>query len=565
MVVMNVTVSGARPRPAAFGEWHHRGLVLPMVLAVVLLLGLLSASFAFKVNAQRSAMKANLNRVQLRQCAEAGVHHALLILRETRQDPTVWYDNEDEFHNRVVWSTAGDWADLDVPDSIDPDSATFRYTLVADDPQDDTLRVRYGVTDESSKLNLNRAPRRQLRKLLEQVLPEDAPTGALIDALIDWRDRDSEPGLEGAEDDYYLLLETPYTIKNGDFDTVEELLLVKGFSATYLFGEDVNRNGLLDPNEDDGDRTFPPDNEDGQLSRGLHPYLTVWSRDIDRSNANVQRVSLNGDVQALRDEFGDELDESTYQYISEAKAAGVSFSSPMELYGHSFGGDQAPLGDGGGPAGGAGGDGRMLGDPQGGDNGASGGDSRTPSPGGGDEMAEEREGGGRLPQQSVPTAESPVSVEEVSMLCDRTTARGAQAAGPIEGLININTAPRVVLNCLTNDVFTAEHVDAIVAARPGLDGIQMATPAWLVTEGVIPSAVANEIYPQITARSQQFSIESIGHADHIGQMVRLQVVVELRGHVPQFLYYRDAAELGANAFPIRGQDEGDQRARNRIR
>jgi len=119
-----------------------------------------------------------------------------------------------------------------------------------------------------------------------------------------------------------------------------------------------------------------------------------------------------------------------------------------------------------------------------------------------------------------------------------------------------------VLYCLVNDRFTRAAADAIIAARPQLTAKDMETVAWPVTLGiVVPQALAS-IYPQITSRSQQFTIESIGHADHIGQMVRLRAVVELRGQVPQFLYYLDTTELGTR-FPIRGG--GEEFVRNRKR
>ena len=33
----------------------------------------------------------------------------------------------------------------------------------------------------------------------------------------------------------------------------------------FVRGEDWNLNGRLDPNEDDGDISYPPDNSDGKL------------------------------------------------------------------------------------------------------------------------------------------------------------------------------------------------------------------------------------------------------------------------------------------------------------
>ena len=40
---------------------------------------------------------------------------------------------------------------------------------------------------------------------------------------------------------------------------LDELLLLRGVTPEFLFGEDLDRNGLLGPNEDDGDATAPPE------------------------------------------------------------------------------------------------------------------------------------------------------------------------------------------------------------------------------------------------------------------------------------------------------------------
>ncbi|NIQ98758.1 MAG: hypothetical protein GTN78_00935, partial [Gemmatimonadales bacterium] len=77
---------------------------------------------------------------------------------------------------------------------------------------------------------------------------------------------------------------------------------------------------------------------------------------------------------------------------------------------------------------------------------------------------------------------------------------------------------------------------------------------WLLAEGVLSPETYAEIAPYITVRSLQFTIESLGYADHVGAISRLQVVVEMRGPVPQVLYYRDLTRLGA-VFPIREDEQ----------
>ncbi|MCH8912643.1 MAG: general secretion pathway protein GspK [Planctomycetes bacterium] len=506
-----------------------------MMLFILALLGILVASFAFEVNAHRAAVYATQNQVQLRLAAESGIQHALLILRETRHDPSVWYDNEELFHNQVVWSMLGDEARRDVDEELDRTKMTFRYSLVADDPLDDHASVRYGITDESSKLNLNLATAEQLATLFSAVLPEETEIEPLIDALLDWRDQDDELREQGAEMEHYMALDPPYTIKNGSFETVEELLLVAGFAPEILYGEDFNRNGILDPNEQDGDLRLPLDNQDDVLHRGVYPYLTVWSRDLNRSNDNLPRLDLNGDLRELQEGLSEFIDEEIINYIIASRNNGTTFNSPVELL------------DGSYTVGGNTGNGKAPGGGDGKDVGAN--DDANTGNGG--------SGGSGAPG---PPVFSPVSIEDLPALCDRTTA--IRQPGQM-GLININTAPRAVLRCLVNGSFSEEDVDAIIAARANLEGDQLATVAWPLTESVISQEALASIYAQITARAQQFHIEAIGHADHLGMMVRLQAVVELRGHVPQYMYYRDLTALGT--YPIRGTREGDEVVRSQRR
>ena len=157
----------------------------------------------------------------------------------------------------------------------------------------DERRVLWGLDDEASKINLNAAPKDVLVKL-------PRVTQEIADAILDWRDADSTPGAGGAEDAYYLALDPPYRCKNQPFETLEELLLVKGVTPEILYGEDVNLNGRLDKNENDGEDSYPPDNKDGKLDPGLWPLTTVWSADRNESVDGEARASLNtGTLQQL--------------------------------------------------------------------------------------------------------------------------------------------------------------------------------------------------------------------------------------------------------------------------
>jgi general secretion pathway protein K len=104
------------------------------------------------------------------------------------------------------------------------------------DIQVDPGRLSYRLTDESARLNLNRATRDVLDRLLQGVGVEKTDRDVIIDSIQDWRDPNEEHRLNGAESDYYLALPVPYRSKNADFDSVDELLQVRGVTRELLYG-----------------------------------------------------------------------------------------------------------------------------------------------------------------------------------------------------------------------------------------------------------------------------------------------------------------------------------------
>jgi type II secretory pathway component PulK len=70
--------------------------------------------------------------------------------------------------------------------------------------------------------------------LLAGVEPSEAPS--IVEAIQDWQDADDTPRASGAESDYYLTLDPPHRAKNGPFDDISELLLVRGVTPRLFFG-----------------------------------------------------------------------------------------------------------------------------------------------------------------------------------------------------------------------------------------------------------------------------------------------------------------------------------------
>jgi len=121
----------------------RRGVILPVVLFMVLLLALLGAMFAFRVNADLSATQVIKYRLQTRIAAETGIEFAKLILREDRLNMNRWYDNPQELHRIILWAHDVDPAVLGTYEKLDQGTMAYRFSLVADDPTDDEKFVRF--------------------------------------------------------------------------------------------------------------------------------------------------------------------------------------------------------------------------------------------------------------------------------------------------------------------------------------------------------------------------------------------------------------------------------------
>jgi type II secretory pathway component PulK len=134
----------------------------------------------------------------------------------------------------------------------------------------------FGLVDEAGKLNLNVATS-------NEVIWLPGMTTELAAAMVDWRDTN---GGSGSFDMFYGMQDPPYLNKSAPFETVEELKMLYGADLYGLFGEDLNRNGVLDPNETD-------ENHNGIAEPGLLDCLTVYSREPSTYSNGVPRVDIS--------------------------------------------------------------------------------------------------------------------------------------------------------------------------------------------------------------------------------------------------------------------------------
>lgn len=198
---------------------------------------------------------------------------------------------------------------------------THFWLIGRNDGQTAPNLVTFGLVDESSKLNLNNTNvTQEMLEMLPRMTPE------LAAAIIDWRDSDEQVSGGGAEAETYALLRPSYYCKNAPFDSVDELRLVSGMTMEILLGEDLNRNGVLDPNETD-------DNRNGVADPGLLEYVTVHTLESNLASDGEERININASrddlATLITDVLGSGVEARVSPFLNDPNR---QFGSLLEFY-----------------------------------------------------------------------------------------------------------------------------------------------------------------------------------------------------------------------------------------
>ena len=239
---------------------QRRGSVILVVMWAIAIGALILSSV--QLFSYRHAMLARqaLGRIQARWAARGGLEYTIAIMADHTVDP-------------VPGDAFAMVRDMDaIADGRDGIAIDGRIVGGYDIRHHSDGKDWWGPMDEHSKININAAidnPR--LLQNLENISPD------VVDAILDWIDEDQDERPLGAERHYYLSLSMPYEPRNAPMRSIAELELVAGVWPDHLRGEDWNLNNRLDPNEDDADRTWPPDEPDQRLDAGWSGILTTYS------------------------------------------------------------------------------------------------------------------------------------------------------------------------------------------------------------------------------------------------------------------------------------------------
>ncbi|MCA9187036.1 MAG: general secretion pathway protein GspK [Planctomycetales bacterium] len=347
-------------------------------------------------------------------------------------------------------------------------------------------------------------------------------TETIADAIMDWLDDDDEPREFGAEIEYYSALPTPYEPTNGPFESVEQLMLVKGVTPQLLFGSDFNRNMMLDTNEQNAPMATGVDNTQGNMDRGWSAYLTLYSMEKNVDPEGNPRVYLNQtDAQTLHDALTEVLDSDKATFIVAFRQNGrYTNNNPSQpLAGQMPDMSVALQAD------------------------------ITSLYALIDEKVQFTDSSQQTivvdsPWQSANLGSLMLDLPKLMQYCTTTDQE------IIPGRVNINQASRVVLEGIPG--MQAEWVEAILASRdPDPD---QASPTrlhetWLLSEGIVTEISDMEaLAPFITAGGDVYRGQIVGYFEDGNTAARAEVFFDATQLLPRVLFWRDISHLG-RGFP----------------
>lgn len=544
---------------------RRRGVVLLAVLVVVVLLTLAAYQYSELMMGEYKAAASYTKATQARAAAESGINYAAVLLSDPSNFANVLGSNP--FNN------PGAFQAIAVGDGSTGSQVYFSVIapLGPDDQQSNTTTFRYGAIDEHSKINLNALMQLDSSgTVASQVLTNLLGGNSnLANALIDWMDADETPRQGGAESDTYNGMQPPYYAKNGPFDTLEEMLLVQGMTWDQLYGTDLNRNGIQDASEQ----------QLGQFNLGLSAYLTVYSREQNVDSQGNPRIYVN-------DRNTQEL-YTNLTNLGSLTPAMVNFILIYRLYG------AMPTGNSGGSGGSSGGTTPAPASPapaapaalaRTGQTTPSSGVSRTGAPAAPATPAPVTITADQLTQNDLQlsTSSRGQSISSVFELVNvsvqipsqnrqqppRVVASPLNDPGQLATLlpvlldslttttnsylparVNINTAPQAVLMALPGLANDSTTVSTILSMRPDPNSTTAPDPsfssvAWLLTKASVPVSTLKTLDRFITARSQVYRVQVVGHFANGGPASRIEAVIDTNAGRPRIVYWRDLTELG---------------------
>jgi hypothetical protein len=509
------------------------GSLLLIVLVTIIVLSLSAYTFTSLMRTEAEATRLMTLRLQTKYLSDSGLDYARLFL--SNSDATIR-----EKGGR--WNNETKFRGIPVANEVNQGTRRGFFSIVAPSLDFDGLPSgsRYGLVDESSKINLNTLVFSDVlqpgsgRAILMQ-LPD--MTEDIADSILDWLDSDEDVRDYGAESGVYQGQNPPYSAKNGPMESLDELLLINGVTPQLLFGLDMNRNGLLDPAEAASNDVSV---DEADLYLGWAAYLTLYSKESNLTAEGLPRINVNADdLEQLYDDLKSKFNDEWANFIILYRCAPEDRIKPIDLADlqndvKTLGGNRVQL-----------------------DFGALQSERKFDSIL--DIMNIAIDAGstfGEFPGVTTPDdnfnddVNSPVNIINMGfnvplMMASLTTYEGTS----IPGRINVMQAPRRVLLAIPG--LTEEIVDQIIERRgddfelddPDGADINRRYETWLMVEGIVPLELMKTLMTYVCTDGDVYRAEIVGFfPDGIGTS-RAEAVIDTTVPIPRVLFWRDKSHL----------------------
>jgi len=209
----------------------ERGFALVAVLLVLAFVAVIGAEFAYSMRLEATAARVYKETLIATHLAEAGLEQAIREIAADFRSVGVGDDKNADGDAACPLVFYG-------PNRVALERLPHRNVTLGGG------QFTYCISDEEARLNLNTSPPDRVARLLEAIGIEREDRDTIVASLQDWRDPNEDYRLNGAEsEDTYLKLPVPYRSKNGNLDSLAELIQVKGVTAKLLDGQE-GRPGL---------------------------------------------------------------------------------------------------------------------------------------------------------------------------------------------------------------------------------------------------------------------------------------------------------------------------------
>jgi general secretion pathway protein K len=250
------------------------GAALIVALWTVMILSLMIGGLAYEMHIEAGITSYSRKRLKAQAAARGGVEYAKFMLAKSFESNAFEEADEDKEALRIMAKNLERGIGISGAEvEMGPSTAVI------------------DILPEAGRRNVNTLEDEDWEELLDQSGVPEEVWPDLIDCFMDWTDPGDEHRLNGAEEGDTFYEAEGYAPKNATLDTVDELLLIKGFTPEIVYGG-------------------PPTDPKAEPLRGIAPLLTTFGDgkvNVNTASREVLLTLTSGNGQLIDEWAVDDL------------------------------------------------------------------------------------------------------------------------------------------------------------------------------------------------------------------------------------------------------------------